>query len=86
VVTTTTTRAAPLLRPRLSALARLAAWHWPRLALGAVLALPWQWLGRDRRTSRRSTRSSAVRITLSSTIILRSVVVRSSSRAGPRAG
>jgi hypothetical protein len=44
--------------------------------------LPWQWLGRDRRTSRRITRSSAVRITLSSTIILRSVVVRSSLKAG----
>ena len=31
--------AAPMPRPRPAALARLAAWHWPRLALGAVLAL-----------------------------------------------
>jgi hypothetical protein len=40
MVTTTTTRAAPLPRPRLAALSRLAAWPWHRLALGAVLALP----------------------------------------------
>src|SRR3989440_11682249 len=46
MITTTTTRdahvgapAAPVPRPRLAARARLAAWHWPRLALGAVLAL-----------------------------------------------
>jgi 4-amino-4-deoxy-L-arabinose transferase-like glycosyltransferase len=31
--------AAPMPRPRLATLTRLAAWHWPRLALGAVLAL-----------------------------------------------
>ena len=30
---------APMLRPRPAALVRLAALHWPRLALGAVLAL-----------------------------------------------
>src|SRR5207245_10800607 len=39
MITTTTTRDAPMPRPRLAALTRLAALHWPRLALGAVLAL-----------------------------------------------
>jgi hypothetical protein len=40
MITTTTTRDAPLPRARLAALSRLAAWPWHRLALGAVLALP----------------------------------------------
>src|ERR687887_1818389 len=39
MITTTTARDAPLPRPRRAALSRLAAWPWPRLALGAVLAL-----------------------------------------------
>jgi hypothetical protein len=39
MITTTTARDAPMPRPRAAALTRLAALHWPRLALGAVLAL-----------------------------------------------
>ena len=39
MITTTTTRDAPLPHPRLAALTRLAVWPWHRLAPGAVLAL-----------------------------------------------
>src|SRR5919201_5310469 len=39
MITTTTTRDAPMPRPQLAALTRLSALHWPRFALGAVLAL-----------------------------------------------